>query len=98
MKALFFLYDATISIIDNMFSRRWWYVWFFQATFLLVLADRVSTDSKNSNLYILMMAWTTTIVILLNIEACYSDHLRSLLKKVSYLNMAKASMDELKAD
>jgi hypothetical protein len=98
MNFLYSLYELSVSIIDNMFSRRWWYIWFFQIVFTMILVERILVNDPNSNLYGMIIAWTTVIVALLNVEASYSDHVKSLLKRLNYLSMAKANMSETKAD
>ena len=98
MKILFDIYDFISVFIDNAFSPRWWYVWFFQLCFILILLSRAETDTKNSSLYLFMMVWTTMAVVFLNIEASYSDQLRKQLKRLHYLSMAKTVVDEQHAD
>lgn len=98
MKFFWTILDVVNVIIDNMFNKRWWYVWAFQAIFIMILSERVFLEPKNAPLYLIMLSWTTFIVILLNVEASYSDHVRKSLKK--YINMIgfKATMGDTSAD
>ena len=98
MRILWVIWDIFSFVLDNMFNRRWWYLWAFQFVFLMILLERNILEPKNSPLYIMMMIWTTLAIILLNLEASYSDYTRKTLKKYIDVIGSKSTMGDTSAD